>query len=130
MLTKKTWNAMMKIQVNLEMEGALMEKNKILEAARNNKYGGKEIENQIFEKSNLLSSACALLIGFVLFLVEFFAKNSVNIALLAVGMTAVSVQSLYEGVKTKKRTLIVFGSVCGVLAVVFVIASVMQAVIE
>lgn len=108
--------------------GEIVEKNKILEAARNDKHKGKEFENRAFEKSNLLSSASGLLIGIILFLLGYFVKNAVNIALLAVGMTEVSIQSLYEGIKTKKAFLIFFGSICGVLAVIFIAAAVMQVV--
>lgn len=118
----------MKVQENLERDEPV-EKNKILEAARSDKYKGKEFENRAFEKGNLLSSAAALLIGIILFLLGYFVKNSANMALLAVGMADVSIQNLYEGIKTKKRFLIVWGSVCGVLATVFIVASIMQVVV-
>ena len=40
-----------------------MDKEKILEAARNDKYIGKEYENKESARSNLLGSAVALLVG-------------------------------------------------------------------
>lgn len=94
-----------------------MEKHNILEAARNNKSKGKEYENKESVKSNLLASAVAILVGIILFLVEYFVKNSVNISLIAVGMTTACVQSLYEGVKTKKAYLIIIGCVESLIVV-------------
>ena len=109
-------------------KGDCMEKNKILEAARKDKYKGKEFENHIFVYSNLLSSAFVLVIAGALFLVEYLMKNSANVALLSVGMADAAIQSLYEGIKTKRVLTIIFGSGCCFLAVVFTIVAIMQAV--
>ena len=88
-----------------------MENNKILEAARKNKNIGHEYENKESVRSSLWGSAVAILMGVVLFLIEYFTKDSVNVSLIAVGMTAACVQSLYEGIKNKKMYLIVIGCV-------------------
>ena len=88
-----------------------MDNKTILEAARNNKGRGREYENKESARSSLLGSAIAIVIGMILFLVEYFVKDSVNVSLIAVGMTAACVQSLYEGIKTKKTHLIVIGCV-------------------
>lgn len=105
-----------------------MDKNKILEAARNNKARGQEYENKESVRSSLLSSAIAISIGVILFLVECFVKNSVNYSLITVGMTAACVQSLYEGIKNKKIHLIIIGSIEAVAALVSIVAFVMQVV--
>lgn len=86
-----------------------MDKKTILEAARNNKSRGQEYENKESVRSNLLGSEIAISIGLILFLIEYFVKGYVNVSLIAVGMTAACVQSLYEGIKTKKTYLIVIG---------------------
>ena len=83
-----------------------MEKNKILEAARNNKSRGCEYESKESMRSSILGSIIAMLVGIVLFMVEYFVKDTVNISLIAVGMTAACVQALYEGIKSKKIYLI------------------------
>ena len=88
-----------------------MDNKAILEAARNNKGRGQEYENKESVRSSLLGSAIAIFVGVILFLVEYYAKDSVNVSLIAVGMTAACVQSLYEGIKTKKTHLIVIGCV-------------------
>lgn len=109
-MTKKTWNDIIELQQNLESERD-MERNKILEEARKNKSRGQEYENKESVRSNLLGSAIAIIIGMALFMIEYFVNHSVNISLIAVGMTAASVQSLYEGIKNKKAYLIVIGCV-------------------
>ena len=88
-----------------------MDNKTILEAARNNKGRGQEYENKESVRSSLLGSAIAVVIGMILFLIEYFVKDSINVSLIAVGMTAACVQSLYEGIKTKKTYLIVIGCV-------------------
>ena len=93
-----------------------MENNKILEAARKNKSKGNEYENKESIKSNLFGSACAILIGTVLFLIEYFVKNSINISLISVAMTAACIQHLYEGIKNKKTYLIAIGCIETIIA--------------
>lgn len=97
-----------------------MEKNKILEAARNNKVKGREFENKESIKSSLLGSIVSTILGIALFLIEYFVKNDVNVSLIAVGMAAFSVQSIYEGIKTKRISLLLVGIV-QVIIVLFAI---------
>ena len=106
-----------------------MEKDKILAAARNEKHRGKEFENKETTRSGLLGSAIALLVGIVLFLLEYFVKDSVNVGLLAVGMTAVSVDSLYEGIKLKRHYKTAFGVAQVLLAIFFIMAFVAKVVV-
>ena len=94
-----------------------MENKTILEAARNNKGRGREYENKESVRSSLLGSAIAIVIGMILFLVEYFVKDSVNVSLIAVGMTTACVQSLYEGIKTEKTYLIVIGCVESIIVI-------------
>lgn len=88
-----------------------MEKHEILEAAQKNKKSGCEYESKESIKSDLIASLSALIIGVVLFLIEYFVRESFNISLLAVGLIAGSVQSLYDGVRNKKTLCILFGCV-------------------
>ena len=107
-LTKKTWNAIIKVQQNLERLN-VMDKDKILAAARSEKHRGKEFENKETTRSGLLGSAIALLVGVALFLLEYFVKDSVNVGLIAVGMTAAGVDSFYEGIKLKRHYMTIIG---------------------
>ena len=77
--------------------------------ARNNNNRGHEYENKEFVRSNLVGTAFAIFVGIILFLIEYFALDSINVSMIAVGMPAASVQSLYEGFRSKKAYLIVIG---------------------
>ncbi len=105
-----------------------MDNKTILEAARSNKIRGQEYENKASVRSNLLGSAIALIVGVILFLVEYFIKGSINVSLIAVGMTATCVQSLYEGIKTKKIYLIVIGCVEAIIVLFALLAFIVQVV--
>ncbi len=106
----------------------IMEKERILAVARNEKYRGKEYENKQATRGNLLSSFLALIVGAVLFCLECIIKGSLNFGLVAVGMTAVGVQYLYEGITVKKARMIVIGIIYAVIAVFFVLAFIGQVV--
>lgn len=97
-----------------------MDKEKILAAARSNKRRGEEFENKEAARSNLLSGAIALLVGVALFLLEYFLNDSVNVGLIAVGMTAAGVDSFYEGIKLKRHSMTVIGAI-QMLAAIFAI---------
>ena len=86
-----------------------MDKEKILAAARSEKYRGKEFENKETTRSGLLGSAIALLVGVALFMLEYFVKDSVNVGLIAVGMTAAGVDAFYEGIKLKRHYMTIIG---------------------
>lgn len=118
-MTKKTWNAIIKIQQNLERID-FVDKEKILAAARSDKYRGKEFENKETTRSGLLGSAIALIVGVALFLLEYFVKDSVNVGLIAVGMTAAGVDSFYEGIKLKRHHMTIIG-IIQILAAIFAI---------
>mgnify|MGYP000008876308 FL=1 len=107
-----------------------MNNEKILEAARKNKNRGKEFEQKESTRSSLLGTLVALLVGIGLFLLEYFINNSVNIGLIAVGMTASGVQSLYEGLKVRKLSLTVIGAIQTLIALIAILAFVGQVVLQ
>ena len=80
-----------------------MEKEKILNLAQKNHAVGNEFENRVASKGTTLSCLTSIIIGIILFLIEYVAKGSANIGLLAIGLTASCVQSLYEGIRNKKH---------------------------
>ena len=96
-----------------------MDKDTILAAARNEKHKGKEFENKESARSGLLSGAIALFVGIGLFLLEYFVRDSVNIGLVAVGMTACGVDYLYTGVKLKQHYKTVIGTIQLLIAILF-----------
>lgn len=88
-----------------------MKNEDILIAAQKEKNRGKEFENKTSEKSYLFGFFVALLVGVLLFMFEYCIKDSVNVGLIAVGMTASGAQSFFEGIKVKKAYLIIIGVV-------------------
>lgn len=105
-----------------------MDKDQILAAARNEKHKGKEFENKESARSGLLSSAIALIVGIGLFLLEYFVRESVNLGLIAVGVTACGVDYLYTGIKLKQHYKTVIGAVQLLVAILFVLLFVTKVV--
>ena len=94
-----------------------MDRDKILEAARRDKYRG-----------SLLSVAVSLIVGVGLFVLEYYTKGTVNIGLIAVGCTVAGVDSLYEGIKLKRTGLKIVGIVMSLTAIAAIALFVGQAV--
>ena len=99
-----------------------MDKERILEAARNEKYRGAEYEDKEIARSSLLGCSLALFVGAGLFLLEFLVNNSANIGIIAVCTTMAGAQSIYEGVKVKKLRLTILGALLSLLAVCSILA--------
>ena len=123
-----------KLEFHLDKENLerldVMDKDKILAAARSEKHRGKEFENKETTRSGLLGSAIALLVGVALFLLEYFVKDSVNVGLIAVGMTAAGVDSFYEGIKLKRHYMTIIGIIqllVAIFAILLFIAKVVAA---
>ncbi len=109
-------------------KGECMNNKEILEAARKNKERGKEFENKEIIRSNSLGLGVAMLVAFVLYMIEYFLKGTMNIGIGAVGMTAAGVQSLYEGIRLKRASIIIAGIIISLLSVLLIIMFVVQAV--
>lgn len=105
-----------------------MDRDKILEAARRDKYRGREYENEEGMRGSLLSVAVSLIVGVGLFVLEYYTKGTVNIGLIAVGCTVAGVDSLYEGIKLKRTGLKIVGIVMSLTAIAAIALFVGQAV--
>lgn len=108
----------------------VMNKEKILESARNNKEKGMEFENKIATRSSILGCLVAVIVGIGLFLLEYFIKDSTNVGLIAVGMTALGTQSLYEGIKVKKIYLIIVGAIQLIITLFAILVFIGQVVFQ
>lgn len=106
-----------------------MDKEKILAAARNDKYRGQEYENKETMRSSMLSCFVALIVGVVLYLLEYFIKGSTNVGLIAVGLTFAGVDSLYEGIKLKKLHMTIIGTFLTLSAIIAILYFVGQVVL-
>lgn len=107
-----------------------MDKEKVLAAAQKNKYMGKEYENKVSIRGGIWSSFVALLVGVFLCLLEYFCDGTLNIGLIAVGLTASGVEFLYEGIKVKKTLMMVAGTIEAIAAIFVILAFVGQVVLK
>ena len=106
-----------------------MDRESVLARARSDKNRGKEYENKQAVRGSLLSAFFAILLGIILFFVEYFSKGTLNFGLIAVGTTALGVQYLFEGITVKKTHLIIAGAIYSLLAIFFVLAFISQVVV-
>lgn len=106
-----------------------MNKESILNAAKNNKKQGYEFEERMSVKSYLYGLFFSLAVGAVLFFLEFFMKKTVNISLLAVGMTLISTQAIYEGKKNNKLSVFIIGIIEMIFAVCLTFVSIGRVVL-
>ena len=107
---------------------SLNNKEDILNAAQKESFRGKEFENKAGTRGALLAALVSLIVGTLLFLVEFFVKKTWNIGLLAVAMTASSTQLLYEGIKLKNVWKTIFGLLGALIALFFILGYIGQVI--
>ena len=102
-----------------------MNKDEILKAAQSNNKGN-EYENKTVIKSNILSALSALVVGAILFFLEYWKTKSLNWGIAAIVLTACATQSLYEGIKLKRILWIVIGVIQAVLALLALAAAIVK----
>lgn len=98
-----------------------MTREEILSAARDNKERGKEYESKVSISSGLFAALMAFLVCAVLFGLQYWIQGTVNYGLIAVGLTAVAADALYEGIKFRKAWRIVYGGIFALIALLAVI---------
>ena len=99
-----------------------MQKEDLLKAAQNNGDAGKEAENAAFKRSVLLSEAIMMIVCLVMFFIELGVKHTFNIDYFVILTTGVSVQMLFEGIKTRSVWKIIVGAVFALVAVFLILA--------
>lgn len=95
-----------------------MEKEKILAAAKRNSERSKEFEKSELTKSNLIGFFASIAVCIFLYFFEYFIDKSINLGIVAVGMTAAGVQSLSEGIRLKKRGITIAGVIISFIAII------------
>jgi Flp pilus assembly protein TadB len=100
-LTKKTWNDIIKVPQNLEKEYE-MDNKSILEAARNNGDRGNEYELKENIRSSMVSAVVLLVVGMILFAIEYYVKGVLNVSLIILGVSVIGTDMLYRGIAFKK----------------------------
>ena len=107
-----------------------MDKKKILEAARKNRERGKEFEKEEISRSNAIGLGITMLIAGGLLLFELFIKGTFNWGIAALGLTAMGVQSLLEGIKLRRLPITMVGIVASVMALFAILIFVWQVIVQ
>lgn len=105
-----------------------MNKEDILQAARNSKGKSTEYENKESLRSGLFGSLIALVVGAAIFFVEYFCLKRVNWGLLAVVFCGASADNLLVGIRTRKASSVIVGSGELLIALFLILAFVSQVV--
>ena len=107
-----------------------MDTKKILELARKDKKKGQEFENKVFVKGCGYSVAITAIISVCMIITEFLTRQTVHFGLVALAFFIVSVPALYEGIKSKKVISLIGGIMMSVIAVLFALGFIGQAVLS
>ena len=99
-----------------------MKNDDILKAAQNNKIRGKEFENREETLSTMLSYAASIIVGTILFAVEYYCKAHINVSLIIVAFTAIGSDALYKGIRLKKTLSTVIGIILSTIALFALVA--------
>lgn len=105
-----------------------MNKEDILKAAQNNRRTGNEYENKEGLRSGMLGSLIALLVGAVLFFIEYFCLKRVNCGLLAVAFSGAGADNLFAGIRIRKAGSIILGASELIIALFLLLAAIWQVV--
>lgn len=101
-----------------------MDKNKILEAARKKENRSEEYEYNVEDSASIISACVILIVGMILFAIEYYLKDIVNVSLITLGVTAIGTDTLYKGIAFKKAWKIVIGILLSLIALMMIIARV------
>lgn len=101
-----------------------MDNKTILEAARNNGDRGNEYELKENIRASMISTVVLLVVGMILFAIEYYVKGVLNVSLIILGVTVIGTDMLYRGIAFKKIWRIILGSVLLLIALIMIIARV------
>jgi hypothetical protein len=97
-----------------------MEKNEILEAAHETE-DTREYESRVFSKASRLALAVVFLVAAIISCVEYFVAKNFNVGLWIVTGVGVGIFDFYYGIKTKKVSDIIRGSILLTISIICVI---------
>lgn len=98
-----------------------MNNNDILEKAKKSPLRGQEYENHNFINSTTIAMFVSLLAGYGMYITEFLIKGTHNLSLLALTCLSLGVQLFTEGIPSKKKRCIIFGTILTLSAVILII---------
>ncbi len=101
-----------------------MDNKTILEAARNNGDRGNEYELKENIRASMISTVVLLVVGMMLFAIEYYVKGVLNVSLIILGVTVIGTDMFYRGITFKKLWRMILGSVLLLIALIMIIARV------
>lgn len=96
-----------------------MDKSKILERARQEKRKGQEYENREMMKNSNWSLLVGVIAAAIMMLIEYLNQGTVNSPLIVMVSAMAGVMNFLDGIKVKKKVLIILGILESVLAIFF-----------
>lgn len=96
-----------------------MDKSKILERARQEKRKGQEYEHREMMKNSNWSLLVGVIAAAIMMLIEYLNQGTVNSPLIVMVSAMAGVMNFLDGIKVKKKVLIILGILESVLAIFF-----------
>ena len=94
-----------------------MNREDILSAARENGMKNQEYEKQTLLRGDIISVVIGMLLGVILFIIEWIVKKEMNIGLTTTIFSMSAVQFIYEGIILHKKVYFSIGVFMAILAV-------------
>ncbi len=93
-----------------------------LAAARNEKLRGMEYENKILYRSTLIATIIMICVGLILCGVKYFFEKKVDLGMISLVSTVISIQLLFEGISLKTMWKTIIGILTAIIALLALIA--------
>ena len=98
-----------------------MKREEILEATKDQKIKDGEYEVKVQRIGSILGTAFALLAAITMIFVEYNFFHKLDYGKPALIMLIASISDLYEGIKLKRKLVIIKGIICAILLVLCVV---------
>ena len=103
---------------------ALKAKTRAESIVRKKENRSEEYEYNLEDSASIISACVILIVGMILFAIEYYLKDIVNVSLITLGVTAIGTDTLYKGIAFKKAWKIVIGILLSLIALMMIIARV------
>ncbi len=80
-----------------------------------------EFENRSFFRGVVLAFAVQMIVAVIIVFAQIFSKAKPSVELFALVFIGLTVSYTYEGIKTSSKKKMLFGVICGVLALIFLV---------
>lgn len=103
-----------------------MNRDEILNLAKNDSERGKEFEKESLIKSDAIVGYIGILLCIALILINYFAKHDISYDLLTVVFSISAISQIKEGKINERRISMCGGIICAIVAVLFLIVYILE----